>query len=790
MPAEGPIVGFILKGYPRLSETFIAQEIQLLEARGMPIEIFSMRAPREKLRHPVHDLIKAKVLYIPEEKFLRPSIVFQNILAAWNFPRTYLMSLLHAASASLRRGHLSPFKRLLQAGWLVQKRGLGRPDCNVVHLHSHFLHVPTEMTFYLHKITGLPFSISAHAKDIYTSTKEEILERVQAAKLLMTCTHFNAVSLRRIVGERHESKIHEVYHGVSLERFQRLPEVKETDLPKLRLLTVARLVEKKGFDDVFQALALLKRKGIVLPYHIYGDGELRESLGALAKELEIEVEFHGAVAQPVVIESYRAGGVFVLGSREVADGDRDGIPNSMAEAMSMELPVVATNVSGIPELVTDGVTGLLVPQRSPEQLAMALQRMVTEPGLARSLGQAARKRVKEVFDADRCIDRCWDLLSPLFLRKKKVLFYCQHLQGIGHVTRSLSVIEELAKFAEVTYVQGGPPVPPKPKDGVRMIQLSPLLMREDDQSLFDPYGKQSVEAIWAIRKEQLSGIAKVSYDAVVIELYPFGRKRFAKEIDNWIEELKSSNPGIKVVASVRDILVEKSDAAERNRKIAKLVNRTYDQVWVHSDQRLVPFKQTFPEEELIAERVRYTGFVAEPPKSKNVNREKRILLSLGGGSVGGNDLYRALARVVPSFPDFRFDFVFGPYTEEELQKELRDTLTAFAGRVGFHSLLPNFEDELRRSALSVSMAGYNTVMNLLNTRTPALVFTYDKNIEQRTRAELLENRGYLKVLNEHELSSEILVNAMKAQMERPYPEELPNLHGARASRELLAGLIG
>jgi glycosyltransferase involved in cell wall biosynthesis len=404
-------IGFVLKGYPRLSETFIAQEIHLLESRGFELEIFSLRGPREKERHPVHAKIRARVTYIPEYLSLR--FLFPALRTAKRFPMGFLYALSHAAAFSAWRRSRSPWKRFLQAAWAIDSRGLGGKQSPVDHIHSHFLHTPTEFAFYLSRITGLSFSISAHAKDIYTSLPSEVRERVRAARFLMTCTHFNWKRIREIVGPRHEGKVHEVYHGVSLDAFPP-PLRNPQNFPRPRLLTVARLVEKKGYGDVLKALSLLKARGLELHYDIYGEGELRPQVEAWVEEFGLggQVTLHGAVAQDQVRRAYAEGGVFVLGSFETANGDRDGIPNSMAEAMSMELPVVATRVSGIPELVEPGVTGLLADPRNPENFAREVERLFKEPGLADRLGREARRKVAAVFDANCCIDRCVALLAP------------------------------------------------------------------------------------------------------------------------------------------------------------------------------------------------------------------------------------------------------------------------------------------------------------------------------------------------------------------------------------------
>jgi glycosyltransferase involved in cell wall biosynthesis len=392
--------GVILKGYPRLSETFIAQEIELLEAGGMELEIFSLRGGRESEVHPVHRRIRAPVTYIPEDRLWRPKVLAECLAGAGR--AGFVTALAHSLLASVRRGSFSPLKRLLQAAWLARRAGLGRGS-PIRHLHSHFVHAPSELAYYLARLTGLTYSISAHAKDIYTSSEEEIRERVAASRFLVTCTAFNYRKIKAIVGAAEERKVHLVYHGVD-------PEVFRGDalqgFPAPRIITVARLVEKKGHEDVLRAMALLAERGLLLDYDVYGDGPLKEQLEQRATELGLRasVRFHGAVTQCQVLEAFAGGGVFVLASRTAENGDRDGIPNSLAEAMSMGLPVVATRISGIPELVEEEIEGILVPEQNPAELAGALERLYREPGLAASLAERGQEKVRAQFRAGRCIE--------------------------------------------------------------------------------------------------------------------------------------------------------------------------------------------------------------------------------------------------------------------------------------------------------------------------------------------------------------------------------------------------
>lgn len=405
-------LGFILKGYPRVSEAFIAQEIFLLEQQGFEIEIFSMRGPRESERQPIVEKIKAPVTYLPE--YLWPewkTILQENTKAFVRAPHRWVAGLIRGIFRSLHQKNDDPIKRFLQAGWLVGRRGLGKSGHPVVHLHAHFAHAPTELAEAAAHLSGLKFSISAHAKDIYTLAPRELSRRIRASQLIMTCTRANLDFLQNLPGVTPE-KVHRIYHGIDLESFHRRQEFRAQALS--RFVSVGRLVEKKGYEDILEALVLLRARGHSFTYDIYGAGALLPSLRELTQKLGLSdvVRFHQTATHPQIIRRFEEGGIFLNGSRISADGDRDGIPNTVAEAMSMELPVIATAVSGIPELIEDGITGLLVDERRPDQLAEAIEKLLQNPELARHLGQRARQKVAEIFNADLWILQCAQLLQP------------------------------------------------------------------------------------------------------------------------------------------------------------------------------------------------------------------------------------------------------------------------------------------------------------------------------------------------------------------------------------------
>jgi len=408
-------IGFVLKGYPRLSEAFIAQEIRALEARGLTIEIFSMRGAREDAVQPAVGAIRAPVRYLPHLPDLGAGALAEllpaNLAALRRFPAAYAAALAHALRACLRRRSRAPLERLLEAGWLVARHGLGASS-PVRHLHAHFIHSPAELAFYAARVAGLSFSVTAHAKDIYTTPAAELSERIAASRFVLTCTAYNRDRLAAMAGEARR-KVHLAYHGVDLNAFQ--PGAGAGDAR--RLVSVGRLVPKKGFAGILAALAMLRDQGEDFRWELFGAGPLEDALRAQAEALGLgaRVRFRGAAAHPRIIARLSRGGVFLCGSVEAEDGDRDGIPNTVLEAMAMGLPVVATAVSGIPEAVRDGVDGLLAPPRDPRAFAAAVRRLWREPGLAERLSLAARARVESLFDADACVAACarhFEALAP------------------------------------------------------------------------------------------------------------------------------------------------------------------------------------------------------------------------------------------------------------------------------------------------------------------------------------------------------------------------------------------
>lgn len=395
----------ILKGYPRISESFISTEILLLESLGIPIQIFSLRRPRESFTHQSVQKIQAPVTYTPEYVLPHFRTLMASNLRLWRrLGGRYARCLARAASRALERKKTATLRHFLQAGHLAHLRLM---DGRVTHLHAHFCHTPTSVALFASELTGLPFSFTGHAKDIYTSEPDQLRRKIHRARFVVTCTRYNAQYLQRIAGR--PVPIHTIYHGIDLDFFAF--GANPPPAPPYRLLSVGRMVPKKGYDDLLTALKILDQEGLDFTLDHIGSGEEKDRIRTLCRRLGLErrVRFRGTLPHEEVIDYYRRSHAFVLACKVAENGDRDGIPNVLVEAMAVGLPVISTRVSAIPELVEDGVTGTLVEPAQPGPLAQAIRKVLTSgPALEAQL-RAARRKVEADFDNRRCVQRLYEL---------------------------------------------------------------------------------------------------------------------------------------------------------------------------------------------------------------------------------------------------------------------------------------------------------------------------------------------------------------------------------------------
>ena len=406
-------LAIVVKGWPRLSETFIAQELVALEEAGLRFDIWSLRHPTDEKTHPLHDRLKARVRYLPEYLRDAPDRVAAAREAAQTMPGY--------------EAALEVFERDLARDDTPNRRRRFGQACVMAHelppgtrgIYAHFLHTPSSVARYAAILRGLEWSFSAHAKDIWTSPEWELREKLDptahGAAFGATCTAFGARHLRNLAGD--PGRIDLVYHGLDLGRFpappsRQLRRVSDT----FRMMSVGRMVEKKGFDNLIDALALLP-DGLDWHWTHIGGGDLSQTMKARAQSLGISsrISWRGACDQPEVIDAMRVADLFVLPSRIAQDGDRDGLPNVLMEAASQKLPILSTPVSAIPEFIDSGKNGVLSDD-APVALAAAMQAFATDPTLGPKLADAAFIRLKADFTMDPGIAQLKTRLTAMLSR--------------------------------------------------------------------------------------------------------------------------------------------------------------------------------------------------------------------------------------------------------------------------------------------------------------------------------------------------------------------------------------
>ncbi len=408
----GTRVALVMKGYPRLSETFIAQEILALERLGLAITIVSLRHPTDPHRHPVHDEIAAPVVYLPEYLSHAPWRVLRGWWQARRLPgyrsmrRFWLRDLLRDRTPNRVRRF---GQACVLAAECAAAPSAGAPLSGIGQFYAHFLHTPASVARYAAILLDRPWSVSAHARDIWTIPDWEKREKLAGqsragAGWAVTCTAYGADHLQQLAGNSPEgTPVDLVYHGLDFSRFPPNPAAAgrrdgSDPADPLQILSVGRLVAKKGYDDLLHALAALPDALHWRFVHIGGGAQAAETR-QLAERLGLagRIEWRGALPQQAVLDALRTADLFVLASRIAGDGDRDGLPNVLMEAQSQRLACIATGISAIPELILDGETGCLVPPQAPSELAAAIARLGSDPALRGRLAGAGEDRVRAMF---------------------------------------------------------------------------------------------------------------------------------------------------------------------------------------------------------------------------------------------------------------------------------------------------------------------------------------------------------------------------------------------------------
>jgi glycosyltransferase involved in cell wall biosynthesis len=400
------VIGYVLKMFPRFSETFILAEVLELERRGQRVEIIALKKPDDGCFHQEVARIRSRVRYLPEHATCHPMrFLAAHVRALHNGPRAYLGTL---ALALRCLPHSWP-------GWLrapLVAELASQAGCR--HLHAHFASLPALTAMLAARLLGLPFSFTAHAKDIFHHDCSPRILRLlmRRARRVVTVSDFNLRYLAGLLAARADrDKLVRVYNGVDLEQFS--PALRPAASPPPLILAIGRLVEKKGFSDLIEALHLLRQRGLRFRCQIIGKGPLESALAAaIARfDLDAQVELTGPLPRAEIASRLRCACLLVAPSVVGRDGNREGLPTTLIEALACGVPTVATAVTGIPEAIEDHVSGLLVPPGEPGRLAQAIAELLLDPALRASMARAARERAESHFDLERNVGRLLEVFG-------------------------------------------------------------------------------------------------------------------------------------------------------------------------------------------------------------------------------------------------------------------------------------------------------------------------------------------------------------------------------------------
>lgn len=403
---EAPLIGYVVKRYPRYSETFIVNEILSHERAGAKIHIFALRPPNDTHFQDIISKVKAPVHYLPSSKLKADS---------WLQMVASLVPSLPGLRQHLADNLDHDARELLQAVLLAEQvRLLG-----ISHLHAHFATFPAEVTRLAALFAGITYSFTAHAVDIFhdTISTADLQQKFSDAAFSVTVSDYNVNYLRERLGSI-PSTIHRIYNGMDLSRFswksplERPPEI----------ISVGRLVEKKGFCYLIDACSVLKQRNIDFRCQIIGMGTLKSELEEqiVSSGLSSQVQLIGPMPQSAVCAALQSAAVFAAPCIVAEDGNRDGLPTVLLESMALGTPCVSTDVTGIPEVIKDNQTGYLVPQHDSEKLADALEDMLRDGRKREYFSINARRLIEECFNEDHNAALIWDEFLNVIPKASKV----------------------------------------------------------------------------------------------------------------------------------------------------------------------------------------------------------------------------------------------------------------------------------------------------------------------------------------------------------------------------------
>jgi colanic acid/amylovoran biosynthesis glycosyltransferase len=385
-------VAYIMSRFPKLSETFVLYEMLALQQQGIGIEVFPLINEHAKVVHQEAQPFVERAHYLP---IVSLSILKAQLHFLWNKPAAYLGLWLEVL-----RGTFGSINYMVGGLGIIPKAvrfAYEMAELEVTHVHAHFANHPTVAALVVHRLLDISFSFTAHAHDLYVD-QHMLAQKVRAAAFVITISEYNKALIVKHCGEDVRQKILVVHCGVDTRLFQQ-----RQRMPGNRPFTivcVGSLEEKKGQTYLVEACRILRERGLTFVCHLIGDGQTRPMLEEQIRrdQLADVVRLEGGRPRDEVLHILNQADVVALPSIRTKSGKMEGIPVALMEPLACEVPVISTRISGIPELVEDGVTGLLVPPEDPVALANALQRLANDPELGRQLGRNGREKVLREFD--------------------------------------------------------------------------------------------------------------------------------------------------------------------------------------------------------------------------------------------------------------------------------------------------------------------------------------------------------------------------------------------------------
>jgi len=398
-------IAYLTSQYPEFHETFVAREVEALRKKGVNVSVYSLKTPKPEERnlYPAH---LPFIYYAPF--FFSIPLLRANLIALFSNTLPFFTAL-GWLIRSYKKQPLELLKSVAAFPKTVYYAHLINRSSAIV--HAHWATIPASMAVVIKMLTGRDFSFTAHAWDIFLSPSELLREKIAISNGVVTCTGYNVGFLKTLSREEDQEKIFRNYHGLDFSDFSNL--LKRKCSNEIQIVAVGRLVEQKGFAYLIRAVQSASLYHFSIALNIVGEGPLLSQFEDLCADLpkNVTVSFTGKKSHKETLNLMASSDIMIAPSVIASDGDRDGIPNVILEAMACRLPVIGTDVSGIPEVVRDGDTGCLVPQTDEEALTNAILYLADNPQRRLEMGEKGRDLVEEFFDIKRNVEDFCALLT-------------------------------------------------------------------------------------------------------------------------------------------------------------------------------------------------------------------------------------------------------------------------------------------------------------------------------------------------------------------------------------------